>query len=43
MKKTEFSLKNIIFLQIVIIIYTISGIAAKLAAAEPLFSLSLPP
>ena len=38
MKKTEFSLKNIIFLQIVIIIYTISGIAAKLAAAEPLFA-----
>ncbi len=38
MKFSKIPLKNILFLQVVIMIYTISGIAAKLAAAEALFS-----
>lgn len=37
--KKKITIKNIIFLQLVIVIYTCSSIAAKFAAAESLLSL----
>lgn len=37
-KKKGITIKDILFLQIVIMIYTGSSIAAKLAAAQPIFS-----
>ena len=39
MMKKKVSIKDIIFLQLVIMLYTGSGIAAKLASGEPLLSL----
>ncbi len=36
---TKISLKTIIFLQLVVIVYTLSGVAAKLASGQEAFSL----
>ncbi len=38
MSKEKIKLKDILFLQVVIMIYTGSGIAAKMAASQPLLS-----
>ena len=38
MSKEKIKIKDILFLQVVIIIYTGSGIAAKMAASQPLLS-----